>query len=103
MQSHLCALLQEFVENVNLQELLVHRDTEYIEEEEELQQEEEEFHTEFGSEEEIYDKAQEAAAGYLAELGVEEEEEDEDEDEDAESEIEEITEEDWADTPGMLP
>ena len=92
-------LLQEFIENIGLETLQTIREAARIQEEQELQQEAEEFHTEFGSDEEIYSKAQEAAAGYLAELGVEDEEEDEGEDEEPEREP---TEEDWNDTPGVF-
>ena len=88
-------LLQEFVENIDLKELQKLREDASVQEEQETRQEAEEFHKEFGSEEEIYSEAQEAAAAYLAELGVEDEEEDEEPER-------EPTEEDWNDTPGMF-
>lgn len=89
-------LLQEFVESIDLKELQQVREDARIQEEQELRQEAEEFHTEFGSEEEIYSKAREAASDYLAELGVEDEEE-----EDTEPDRE-PTEEEWDDAPGMV-
>ena len=95
-------LLQEFVENIDLKELQQIREDARIQEEQELHQEAEEFHTEFGSEEEIYSKAKDAAAEYLADLGVEDEEEDDEEEDDEDEEPErEPSEEEWDDTPGM--
>lgn len=70
------------------------------------------FHAMHGSDEEIYQEARKAAAGYLAEMGVEQDEEEEEEEGSEESEEpdegkemneEEMTDEEvWADTPGKL-
>lgn len=97
--------LQAFIEAVDWEKLQQVREDARLQEEQEHQEEAKEFHAEFGSDEEIYSQAKQAAAEYLSELGVEEEEEDQEEDEDEGDENEaarEPTEEEWDDAPGML-
>ena len=92
----------DFVENTDLKEIQQQREAQRRQEALENATESRQFHAMHGSEEEIYQEAREAAAGYLAELGIEEEEEEEEESEEP-NEEKEMTEEEWADTPGMLP
>ena len=97
--SHSHAVLQVFVESVDLEELLAAREEERQEQDQVFTNHSDQFHAKFGSPETIYNQARQAASDYLAESGVE----DLDEEEQEAAVAEALSEEEVDDAPGMLP
>lgn len=103
--------MKDFVENTDLKEIQQQREAERRQETLENDIDSRQFYATYGSDEEIYQEAREAATGYLAEMGVEQDEEEEEEEEESEapdegketSEEEMTDEEIWADTPEYGP
>ena len=87
-------MLQEFVETVDLEELLAAREAERQEQDQVFTNHSDQFHAEYGSPEKIYNEVRQAAADYLAESGDEDLGEEE-------QEAEALSEEEWDDAPGM--